>query len=79
MHLCRHSAINVTVRYAKIAKELGDSKTVRDVALRCRWMSVRFPFLWVPYEFQVFIESSIVIYTKNISLHLLLLGMKIWK
>lgn len=36
--LTKFSADSVVVRYAKIAKQL-DGKTVRDVALRCRWMS----------------------------------------
>lgn len=36
--LAKYPSESSTLRYAKIAKELGD-KTVRDVALRCRWMS----------------------------------------
>ncbi|KAI5679853.1 hypothetical protein M9H77_01080 [Catharanthus roseus] len=37
-HLCRYSSESSIVRYAKIAMQLKD-KTVRDVALRCRWMT----------------------------------------
>ncbi|XP_078433810.1 histone H2A deubiquitinase (DUF3755) [Wolffia australiana] len=36
--LAKHSSEPTLVRYAKIAMQLHD-KTVRDVALRCRWMS----------------------------------------
>lgn len=36
---CRFASDSTLVRYAKIAMQLKD-KTVRDVALRCRWMTV---------------------------------------
>ncbi|KAK4408743.1 hypothetical protein Sango_0455300 [Sesamum angolense] len=36
--LVKYASETVVVRYAKIAQALRD-KTVRDVALRCRWMS----------------------------------------
>ncbi|GKU97855.1 hypothetical protein SLEP1_g10937 [Rubroshorea leprosula] len=36
--LVKYSSDSTIVRYAKIAMELQD-KTVRDVALRCRWMT----------------------------------------
>lgn len=37
---CRYTSEEVNVvRYAKIAQALNN-KTVRDVALRCRWMNV---------------------------------------
>ncbi|XVE78240.1 hypothetical protein DITRI_Ditri13aG0128700 [Diplodiscus trichospermus] len=36
--LVKYASDSTIVRYAKIAKQLKD-KTVRDVALRCRWMS----------------------------------------
>ena len=36
---CRYASESILVRYAKIAMKLKD-KTVRDVALRCRWMTV---------------------------------------
>ncbi|EYU36866.1 hypothetical protein ABFS83_14G060900 [Erythranthe nasuta] len=36
--MAKFAAENPLVRYAQIAQELRD-KTVRDVALRCRWMS----------------------------------------
>ena len=35
----RYSSDSNIIRYAKIAMQL-QNKTVRDVALRCRWMSV---------------------------------------
>ncbi|KAG8371625.1 hypothetical protein BUALT_Bualt13G0107700 [Buddleja alternifolia] len=36
--LAKYASDKTVVRYAKIAQELKD-KTVRDVALRCRWMN----------------------------------------
>lgn len=36
--LTKYASDSIVLRYAKIAKKLQD-KTVRDVALRCRWMS----------------------------------------
>ncbi|KAK9281038.1 hypothetical protein L1049_003930 [Liquidambar formosana] len=36
--LVKYSSESIIVRYAKIAMQLKD-KTVRDVALRCRWMT----------------------------------------
>ncbi|KAJ6825177.1 uncharacterized protein M6B38_378930 [Iris pallida] len=36
--LSKYSSESILVRYAKIAHQLN-GKTVRDVALRCRWMS----------------------------------------
>ncbi|CAA0842420.1 Protein of unknown function (DUF3755 [Striga hermonthica] len=36
--LAKYASESTVVRYAKIAQALSD-KTVRDVALRCRWMS----------------------------------------
>ncbi|XP_057965986.1 uncharacterized protein LOC131156372 [Malania oleifera] len=36
--LLKHASDSIIVRYAKIALRLKD-KTVRDVALRCRWMT----------------------------------------
>ncbi|XP_022758845.1 uncharacterized protein LOC111305505 [Durio zibethinus] len=36
--LAKYASDSTIVRYAKIAKQLKD-KTVRDVALRCRWMT----------------------------------------
>lgn len=39
----RYASDSAVNRYAKIAKQLKD-KTVRDVALRCRWMTVSFHF-----------------------------------
>lgn len=36
----RYASEPTIVRYAKIAMKMKD-KTVRDVALRCRWMTVR--------------------------------------
>lgn len=38
---CRYNSDTPIVRYAKISQALKD-KTVRDVALRCRWMTVSF-------------------------------------
>lgn len=38
---CRFAYDSNIVRYAKIAVQLNN-KTVRDVALRCRWMAVSF-------------------------------------
>lgn len=35
----RHASESSIIRYAKIAMSLPN-KTVRDVALRCRWMTV---------------------------------------
>lgn len=37
--LCRFASEHNIVRYAKVAMQLKD-KTVRDVALRCRWLTV---------------------------------------
>ena len=37
----RYASEPTIVRYAKIAMKMKD-KTVRDVALRCRWMTVSF-------------------------------------
>lgn len=39
--LYRYASQPTIVRYAKIAMKMKD-KTVRDVALRCRWMTVCF-------------------------------------
>jgi hypothetical protein len=39
LFFCRYASESNLVRYAKIAMKLKD-KTVRDVALRCRWMTV---------------------------------------
>ncbi|CAA2954952.1 uncharacterized protein LOC111398519 [Olea europaea subsp. europaea] len=36
--LSKYSSDTIIVRYAKIAQQLND-KTVRDVALRCKWMT----------------------------------------
>ncbi|RZR78513.1 hypothetical protein BHM03_00003908 [Ensete ventricosum] len=38
---CRYASESIIVRYAKIAIQLRD-KTVRDVALRCRWLTFYF-------------------------------------
>ena len=39
LYACRYGSVSSILRYAKIAMELP-SKTVRDVALRARWMNV---------------------------------------
>lgn len=39
LYACRYASVSSILRYAKIAMELP-SKTVRDVALRARWMNV---------------------------------------
>lgn len=39
--ICRYASENNITKYVKIAASLRD-KTVRDVALRCRWMMVTF-------------------------------------
>lgn len=37
----RYSAEPSISRYAKIALELQNNKTIRDIAMRCRWMHVK--------------------------------------
>uniref|UniRef100_A0A2P2J3C1 Myb-like domain-containing protein n=1 Tax=Rhizophora mucronata TaxID=61149 RepID=A0A2P2J3C1_RHIMU len=41
--LAKYTMESSIIRYAKIAMQL-QNKTVRDVALRCRWMTVSFGF-----------------------------------
>ena len=41
VYIYRYASEPTIVRYAKIAMKMKD-KTVRDVALRCRWMTVSF-------------------------------------
>lgn len=54
------------MRYAKIAKKLQD-KTVRDVALRCRWMTVWYYFFF-KYFFSFYfltIEIKVIFHIKQ--------------
>ncbi|CAA2976384.1 uncharacterized protein LOC111398519 [Olea europaea subsp. europaea] len=59
--LSKYSSDTIIVRYAKIAQQLND-KTVRDVALRCKWMTVSSLFLvglitcnsWLQRQFVMF-------------------------
>ena len=58
----RYASEPTIVRYAKIAMKMKD-KTVRDVALRCRWMTVRLysHYLWNLYSLvskSLFTDSS---------------------
>lgn len=45
-YICRFGDEPSIMRYIKIAATLRD-KTVRDVALRCRWMAVRFQIIFI--------------------------------
>ncbi|XP_039030907.1 uncharacterized protein LOC120165466 [Hibiscus syriacus] len=47
--LVKFASDSTIVRYAKIAKQLKD-KTVREVALLCRWMSVSWSFQIVCFK-----------------------------
>ena len=46
VYIYRYASEPTIVRYAKIAMKMKD-KTVRDVALRCRWMTVSFSFFLI--------------------------------
>lgn len=52
--LYRYATEPSVFRYAKIAMKMKD-KTVRDVALRCRWMTVSFSILLNPASFSLFL------------------------
>lgn len=40
---CRHGNDDSIMKYIKIAARLPE-KTVRDVAMRCKWMMVSYPY-----------------------------------
>lgn len=57
MFIYRYATEPSVFRYAKIAMKMKD-KTVRDVALRCRWMTVSFSILLNLASFSLFLVTS---------------------
>lgn len=55
--ICRFADEPSIMRYVKIAATLRD-KTVRDVALRCRWMEVSSSLVRMPLFFRLEIAMS---------------------
>lgn len=86
IHTCRYgsSEANNITRYAKIAALLNSSKTVREVALRCRWMSVSplivFFTIYMCFDTNfIFIFILVFLLNKNYVLFISVQAVKLFK